>query len=139
MSDTPTHLPFYLGNAGEAVVEVDPDDLKTMWQKMRDLQARHPGASAVAGGFQGTPIGEPDAHSGAVWFRTTMLSTLYRVAREPLAPWMNDEEVADAVFRTMARIPMEWIGFTPRAGLPFDVDEFFRQLTTATEPGEEQK
>jgi hypothetical protein len=39
----------------------------------------------------------------------------------------------------MAKIPMEWIGFTPHDGLPFDVDEFFRQLTADTEPGEEQK
>ncbi len=142
MSGAPTNLPFFLGNAGEPVVEVDPDELKALWQRMRELRARVPGAEesrAVSVGFQGTAIGEPGARSGAIWFRATMLSALHRVAREPLAPWMSDEKVADAVFRIMAKIPMEWIGFTPHDGLPFDVDEFFRQLTADTEPGEEQK
>ena len=31
-----------LGNPGEPVAEVDTDDLKTFWQEVRNLQARHP-------------------------------------------------------------------------------------------------
>jgi hypothetical protein len=31
-----------LGNPGKPVAEVDPDDLKTFWQEVRNLQARHP-------------------------------------------------------------------------------------------------
>ena len=49
-------------------------------------------------------------------------------AQERLAPWIKDEEVSDAVFRTRATIPVEWIGPTEREGLPFDVEEFFRRL-----------
>jgi hypothetical protein len=56
------------------------------------------------------------------------LQVLNQVAQEQLAPWVKDEEVSDAVFRTMATIPMEWVGHTDRDGLPFDVEEFFRQL-----------
>jgi hypothetical protein len=57
-----------------------------------------------------------------------MIWVLNRVAQERLDPWIKDEEVSDAVFRTMATIPMEWIGHTDREGLPFDVEEFFRRL-----------
>ena len=56
------------------------------------------------------------------------LQVLNQVAQEQLAPWVKDEEVSDAVFRTMATIPMEWVGHTDREGLPFDVEEFFRRL-----------
>ena len=51
------------------------------------------------------------------------LQVLNQVAQEQLAPWVKDEEVSDAVFRTMATIPMEWVGHTDRDGLPFDVEE----------------
>ncbi|QNI33097.1 hypothetical protein H7849_03720 [Alloacidobacterium dinghuense] len=57
-----------------------------------------------------------------------MIRLLNEFAQEQLAPWIKDEEVSDAVFRTMATIPMEWIGHTEREDLPFDVEEFFRRL-----------
>jgi hypothetical protein len=64
----------------------------------------------------------------AVWYRSSMISVLNKVAQGQLAPWVKDEEVSDAVFRTMATIPMEWVGHTEREGLPFDVEEFFSRL-----------
>ena len=132
MNDTPTNPPFFLGTPGEPVVEVEPDELKTMWQRMRELQARYageqPGLRAVSIGLQPTATGKLDARSGAIWFRSTMISVLHRVAQEQMAPWMKNEQVSDDVFRTIAKIPMEWIGHTPREGLPFDVEEFFRRL-----------
>ena len=57
-----------------------------------------------------------------------MIWALNRSVQERLATWVKDEEVSDAVFRTMATIPMEWIGHTEREGLPYDVEEFFRRL-----------
>jgi hypothetical protein len=57
-----------------------------------------------------------------------MIWVLMQIAQEQLAPWIKGEEVSDIVFRTMATIPMEWIGATERQGLPFDVDELFRRL-----------
>jgi hypothetical protein len=56
-----------------------------------------------------------------------MIWMLNQVAQE-LAPWVKDEQVSDAVFRTMASIPMEWVGQTPQEGFPFDVEGFFRRL-----------
>lgn len=71
---------------------------------------------------------KPGANLPAVWYRSGMIQVLNQVAQEQLAPWVKDEAVSDAVFRTMATIPMEWIGHTDREGLPFDVEEFFRRL-----------
>jgi hypothetical protein len=116
-----------LGNPGEPVAEVDPDDLKTFWQQMRNLQASHPGQH-VSIGFEAIAISKPGANAGAVWYRSSMIRVLNQFAHEQLAPWIKDEEVSDIVFRTMATIPMEWIGHTEREGLPFDVEEFFRRL-----------
>ena len=116
-----------LGNPGEPVAEVDPDDLKTFWQQMRDLQASHPGQHFSIG-FEAIAISKPGANAGAVWYRSSMIRVLNQFAHEQLAPWIKDEEVSDIVFRTMATIPMEWIGHTEREGLPFDVEEFFRRL-----------
>ena len=58
-----------------------------------------------------------------------MIWVLSRFAQDQLAPWVRNEEVSDAVFRTMATIPMEWIGHAEREGFPFDIEEFFRRLT----------
>jgi hypothetical protein len=57
-----------------------------------------------------------------------MIWALNRSVQERLATWVKDEEVSDAVFRTMATTPMEWIGHTEREGLPYNVEEFFRRL-----------
>lgn len=130
MSDDPGNPSSFLGNAGEPVAEVDPDDLKAFWQKTRELQARHPDVSV---GFEAKAICKPRANPAAVWLRSGMIRVLSRYAQERLAPWIKEEEVSDVVFRTMATIPMEWIGHTEREGLPFDVDEFFRRLRDSGE------
>jgi hypothetical protein len=117
-----------LGNPGEPVAEVDPDDLKTFWQEIRNLPASDPGQH-VSIGFEPKVISKPGANAHAVWYRSSMILVLNQLAQEQLAPWLKDEEVSDAVFQTMATIPMEWIGHTEREGLPFDVDDFFRRLS----------
>ncbi|HKR28751.1 MAG TPA: hypothetical protein VJS11_14905 [Acidobacteriaceae bacterium] len=125
MSDDPGNPSSFLGTPGEPVAEVDPDDLKTFWHKSRKLQASHPDVSI---GFDARSIAEPPADAAAIWLRSGMIWALTRYAPEQLATWITDEEISDAVFRTMATIPMEWIGPTDREGLPFDVEEFFRRL-----------
>jgi hypothetical protein len=117
-----------LGNPGEPVAEVDPDDLKAFWQETRNLQARHPGQNVGMGLHVMKASFKPGANLPAVWYRSVMIQVLNQVAQEQLAPWVKDEEISDAVFRTMATIPMEWVGHTDREGLPFDVEEFFRRL-----------
>ena len=73
-------------------------------------------------------IYKPGSNVQAIWYRSTMIWALNRSVQERLATWVKDEEVSDAVFRTMATIPMEWIGHTEREGLPYDVEESFRRL-----------
>jgi hypothetical protein len=72
-------------------------------------------------------ICKPGANVEAVYYRSSMIWLLKLIAQEQLASWVNDEQVSDAVFRTMATIAMGWVGHTPREGLPFDVEEFFRR------------
>ena len=131
MSDTREDLPSILGKPGEPVAEVDPDDLKTFWQEIRYFQARDQArdpSQHVSFGIEAKAIAKPVANFEEVWYRSMMLRILTEEAQEQFAPWIKDEEVSDVVFRTMATIPMEWIGNTEREGLPFDVEEFFRRL-----------
>ena len=125
MGDGPENPSSLLGNPGESVAEVDPEDLKAFWQKTRELQAGHPNVSV---GFETKAICKAGGNPAAVWYRSGMIWVLSRYAQEQLAAWVKGEEVSDVVFRTMATIPMEWIGPTDREGLPFDVEEFFRRL-----------
>ena len=129
MSDSLENPLSFMGNPGEPVPEVDPDDLKAFWQETRDFQARHAGQNYAIGWEAMKASCKPGANAYAVWYRSSMIWVLNKYAQEQLAPWVRDEEVSDAVFRTMATIPMEWIGQTEREGLPFDVEEFFRRLS----------
>jgi hypothetical protein len=128
MSDALGNPPPFGGNPGEPVAEVEPDDLKTFWQEISNLQARDPGQHVTVG-FEAKAIAKPGVNAEAVWYRSMMIRLLNEFAHEQLAPWIKDEEVSDPVFRTMATIPMEWIGSTEREGLPFDVEEFFGRLS----------
>ena len=126
MSDALQDSFSFGGNPGEAVPEVDPDDLKAFWQEGGGLHASRPG---YAVGFEHMKaICKPGANAQAVCYRSSMIWVLNRVVQEQLAPWIKDEEVSAAVFEAIATIPMEWLGPTVREGLPFDVEEFFRRL-----------
>ena len=112
------------------MAQVDPDDLKSFWREMqeiRKLQSSDPGQQ-VSIGFHAKVISRPGANAAAVWYRSSMIQVLNQLAQEKLAPWIKHEEVSDAVLRTMATIPIAWIGHEEREDLPFDVEEFFRRL-----------
>ena len=128
MSDALENLSSFGGNPGEPVPEVDPEDLKTIWQEARDLEAKHPGHNVAIGVDLVEAICKPGANAQAVWYRSSMILGFIRFAPGLLAPWVKDEQVSDAVFRTMAAIPMEWIGHTEPKGPPYDVEELFRRL-----------
>jgi len=122
-------LQSWFGNPGEPVAQVDPDDLKSFWRQTSKHQAEHPGQDIS---FSPKAIAKVGLKAnGAIWYRSSMIRILNRVEREQLSHWTKDDEVADSVFRTMATIPMEWIGHEERTGLPFDVEEFFRELRAA--------
>ena len=128
MSDAVGNPPSFGGNPGEPVPEVDPEDVKAIWQETRDRQARHPGQNVATGFGRMKAICKPGANVQAVWYRSTMIWLLNRFAQEQLAPWVKDEQVSDAVFRTMATIPMQWAVHTPQEGLSINVEEFFHRL-----------
>ena len=127
MSDDLGYPPSSPASPGDLVEAVDPDDLKTFWGETCKLQAGLSGQHASIG-FEAKAIAKPGANPKAVWYRSSMIWALNRFAQEQLSPWIRDGELSDAVFRTMATIPMEWIGRAEREGLPFDVEEFFRRL-----------
>jgi hypothetical protein len=128
MSDVPETPHSFGGNPGEPVPEADPDDLKTLWQQTHDLQARHPGQNvAICLDLMKTMF-KPGANAEAIFYRSSMIWLLHQFAQEQLYPWVKGEQVSDAVFRTIATIPMEWIRHTKHEGFPFDVEEFFRRL-----------
>jgi hypothetical protein len=128
MSDALENTPSFGGSPGEPVPEVEPEDLKAIWQMARDLQARHTDQNVGIGFEAMKAVCQPGANAQAVWYRSSMIWVLNQFAQEQLASWVEDGEISDAVFRKMAAIPMEWIGHTEREGLPFDVERFFREL-----------
>ena len=123
--------PAFGGKPGEPVPEVDPADLKTVWEMNRNLQARHPGQQ-VATGRGVFEHALPGADIDAIGYRTAMLSMLIHLVQRPenpikqLSSWMNADPLADSVFTAAATVPMEWVGVTVREGLPFDINEFLR-------------
>lgn len=122
-----THAPQFGGEAGESVPEVDPDDLKAIWQISEELRAKHPGAKAVGVEVM-KQVCKPGANIEATWYRSTAIWMLTHVAQQQLTPWLREGEVADLVFRTVASIPMQWLGSEVRQGSPFDMGEFLRRL-----------
>jgi hypothetical protein len=57
-----------------------------------------------------------------------MLWMLALYAEDPLAPWRRGLALDEIVFRVAAEFPIRWIGEEISHGLPFDVDEFLRQI-----------
>jgi len=122
-----TQAPRFGGEAGESVPEVDPDDLKAIWQIGEELQANHSSVKAVGVEVMKQAC-KPGANIEATWYRSSMIWMLTHVAQQQLTPWLRDGKNADPVFRAMASIPMEWVGSEVKQSLPFDVAEFLRRL-----------
>jgi hypothetical protein len=122
-----TQAPRFGGEPAESVSEVDPDDLKAIWQIGEELQANHSATKAVGVKVMKQAC-KPGAHIEATWYRSSVIWMLTQVAQQQLAPWLRDRKVADPVFGVMASIPMEWVASEVTHGLPFNVEEFLRRL-----------
>jgi hypothetical protein len=117
------------GKPGEPVPQVDPDDLKAVWE----VQTSHPGERAI-----GISVLEqtckPGADVKAVAYRAMNLGLLTLLFQQNLAPWLApwikaDQRLDDAVFRIGAKIKMEWMEVgVPQNSVPFDINEFRRLL-----------
>lgn len=86
MSDAAGTPPSLGGNPGEPVPEVDPDDLKTFWQQICDLQATYPGRHVAIGLDLMKTMLKPGANADAVFYRTSMIWALNQFAQAQLAP-----------------------------------------------------
>ncbi len=130
--------PLFGGKPGEPVPQVDPEDLKNVWQLQDEVKKRHPRGEHCAidqSVIQRTC--KPGANVQAVSYRAGLLRLILMpiaeglpsIAGEKLAPWIKDGRLDDAVFRAAAQTPMEWMGVgIIRKGPPFDVDEFMRRV-----------
>jgi len=119
---------LWTGSQEGAVANVSPDDLRNVWKLSRDTQARNPGQHVMSNSMYES-VCSPGADTIAVWFRSSMLWALKQMQPDPLAQWTHDGEFDDAVFQVAATFPMEKMRTgVVREGLPFDVDEFVKQI-----------
>lgn len=118
-----------MGHPGEPVPTVEMGHLKAAWNICKDVESRHPGKQVAVGISVIEHACSAGADVRAVGYRCGMLQALERLLGDLLAPWKENGQLDDAVFRVAARVPMKWMGVgIPQLGLPFDVDSFIDEL-----------
>jgi hypothetical protein len=111
-----------------SVPVVDLERVKTAWERVKKIEWKDDrGLCAVAGGDYNR---KPDVTAQAIGYRAAMLGLMRQVMPQTLAPWTNEDQLDDAVFRAIAEVPMEWIE-GPRQDLPFDIEDFMRRVREA--------
>jgi hypothetical protein len=113
---------------------VSPLDVRSVWMIGRDTQKRFPGQQVWSASGTLERACSPGADCEAVYQRASLLFLLGSMdGPNLLAPWMNNGEPNDAVFKVLATFPMKRI---PRGqnfgGLPFDFEELAKQLEKET-------
>jgi hypothetical protein len=127
----PSPIPRFGGEPGTPVPEVDPEDLKGVWDFLAKLRAksgeRAPQIACEPGLFERLCKLKPSADVQAVCYRVQMMSLVAMLIQtQQLAP--NEAGTLDMkVFTAMAKIPLEWMGEGVREELPFDVERFLQQ------------
>ena len=118
---------FGLGRAGEPVPEVDPEDVKVVWEVGQESAKENPQGNVAIGVEIFRRACKPGANVPAVTYRTGQIGILRLIQPDVMDPLI--QEKPKAVFRAAAEIPMEWIGVgIVRHGLPFDPDDFVRRV-----------
>jgi len=126
--------PQFGGKPGEPVSEVDPADVKIVWQVQKDAKDPVHGMGAAVGAALIRQTCTPGADIAAVGYRTMNPQMMNQIAPEQLARFMRDGEPQESVFRAAAKVPVEWMGVgIVRQGPPFDVNEFLRLCGEKTE------
>jgi hypothetical protein len=121
---------FGFGRPGEPVPQVDPGDVKAVWEVGQESVKEHPQGSVAIGVEIFRRACKPGANVPAVTYRTQQIGILQLIWRDVMDPLLQAR--LDAVFRAAAEIPMEWIGVgIVRHGLPFDPDDFVRRVREA--------
>lgn len=119
------------------VPAVNPADLKAYRALIRDVQSATGGQGSIIDPALFRQVCSPGADFDAVWYRASMLGLLQMLPQvspemfpeSPLTPWTNNGELDDAVIQVAATFPMKNIEVgVVHDGLPFDVDEFLKQI-----------
>jgi hypothetical protein len=127
-----TDVPDFWRSKGD-VAAVDPADLRAICAFMRDVKAST--NTAISSSIYEN-VCSPGADVMAVWYRASMLGLLEMLPQvspqmfpeSPLTPWLHNGELDDAVFQVAATFPMKRMGVGVVHGLPFDVEEFLKQI-----------
>jgi hypothetical protein len=125
----PEIIALVLGEPGTPVPEVDPLDIKSLWEYGQDVRRRHPEGGVCTGMSVLENLCQPGAEVKAVVYRANKIGILQMVAPEIMEPLI--QEKLFAVCQTAATIPMTWIGLGVHNGFPFDPDEFIRRVREA--------
>jgi len=125
--------PKVWSGSGDAVAEVDPDDLRNVWKMTREVQAHNQGQSVALSAAMYQSMCSPGADVMAVWCRASMLGMLQMLPGALLKPWTNNGVLDAAVFQIAAKFPMKKMGVgVVHQGPPFDVQAFLKQIEEAT-------
>jgi hypothetical protein len=116
-----------------SIPAANPADLKTLWKRQKDLEARYGRQGVIMGavGLDLQGVLSSGANFGDVFYRLSWLRHLQILseAGHLSFPWIHDGEPEDAVFKALAIVPMT--GRLPGAmyqGPPFDVEELIRLI-----------
>jgi hypothetical protein len=121
--------PTFGGQPGTPVPEVDPADIKIVYNVNCEVQAARPGESVAIDVEVFKRICSPGANVRAVSYRTATIHLLKMLSPDLLSEWRKDGQMDERVFRAAATIPLNWqkVGVI-REGLPFDVEDFMRRV-----------
>ncbi len=114
---------------GTAVPEVDPADVKVLWELYREVEASHPGQQVGIGSGLVAQRCSKGADIQALGYRTSFLRLMAAHAEE-ISPWIKDGQPDAALFHATAHTRMEWMqSGVERQGPPFSMEEFMRRVT----------
>ena len=119
----------FFGNPGDPVPTVDVADLKSAWTIYNEIESRHPKGKVAVGLAVIEQACSAGADIRAVVYRLGMLDVLEMLPGDLLGRWKDKEQLDDAVFRIIARVPMKWVEKgVVQSELPFDVQSFLEEL-----------
>lgn len=119
--------PVFGGKAGDPVPQVDPHDLKIVYEFFEQSRRESEGRCAASGSDLLRRLCKPDANIEAVAYRATMLSLMIRHQSDLLPTSNKAIEACESVYHAGAQVPMQWMGVgVVHHELPFDLAEFLR-------------
>lgn len=120
---------FGYGRPGEPVPQVDPADMRTLWNAAEDIKQKHPEGGVLIGKNLMQALCRPGATVTAISYRAGKVEMLRSILPDVMEPLI--QEKLDGVLKAASEIPMKWIGATVHHGWTFDPDDFLRRVREA--------